>query len=114
MKILLDTCIAKSAREELKFAGYDVEWSGEWPEDPGDEEILKIAYEQKSILVTLDKDFGELAVLHNLPHAGIIRIVGIRTQEQGEILKLLLMRYEQELGKAAIITASKQKVRIRL
>jgi len=37
---------------------YDVVWAGEWPEDPGDEEILERAYLEGRILVTLDKDFG--------------------------------------------------------
>ncbi|MFW6147662.1 MAG: DUF5615 family PIN-like protein [Thermodesulfobacteriota bacterium] len=33
-----------------------------WPEDPGDEEILARAHNKECILVTLDKDFGELAI----------------------------------------------------
>lgn len=30
---------------------------------------------QRSILVTLDKDFAELAIVHDTPHSGILRIV---------------------------------------
>lgn len=63
MKLLLDTCIAKSARDILLASGYDVVWSGEWAFDPGDERILRMAYQQKRVIVTLDKDFGELVVL---------------------------------------------------
>ena len=48
---------------------------GNWPEDPGDEEILEYAYKEGRILVTLDKDFGELAIVHDTPHSGILRIV---------------------------------------
>ena len=29
------------------------------------------------VLVTLDKDFGELAILHGVAHAGIVRLVGL-------------------------------------
>jgi len=42
-------------------------WAGEWPEDPGDEEILERAHVEGRILVTLDKDFGELAIVYVTP-----------------------------------------------
>jgi len=29
------------AREEMAAAGHDTIWAGDWPEDPGDEEILE-------------------------------------------------------------------------
>ena len=61
MKVLLDTCVWGGARGELAGAGHDVVWSGDWPEDPGDEEILATAFREGRVLVTLDKDFGELA-----------------------------------------------------
>lgn len=49
-------------RAALAAAGHDVIWAGDWPSDPGDEEILDQAAAQGRVLVTLDKDFGELAV----------------------------------------------------
>ncbi len=63
MKLLLDTCIWGGAADELRMRGHDVVWSGDWDEDPGDEEILTTALAQRRILVTLDKDFGELVVV---------------------------------------------------
>lgn len=59
MKLLLDTCVWGPASQRLRSEGHDVVWAGEWPEDPGDEEILERAYIEGRILVTLDKDFGE-------------------------------------------------------
>ena len=60
MKVLLDTCVYGGGVEILEAAGYDVIWAGSWPRDPGDEEILRRAYNEGRILITLDKDFGEL------------------------------------------------------
>ncbi len=60
MRVLLDTCVAGSARDALRREGHDVEWVAEWPQDPGDDEILAHAARQRQVLVTLDKDFGEL------------------------------------------------------
>ena len=75
MKLLLDSCVWGGAAGRLRAAGHDVAWSGDWPADPGDEEVLARALAEGRVLVTLDKDFGELAVVRELPHAGILRLV---------------------------------------
>ena len=64
MKVLLDTCVWGGAKRELLEAGHEVDRGGDWRTDPGDREILTIAAATDRVLVTLDKDFGELAVLH--------------------------------------------------
>ncbi|MFZ5911561.1 MAG: DUF5615 family PIN-like protein [Chloroflexota bacterium] len=113
MKILLDTCVWGGVRHVLESVGHGVIWTGEWDQDPGDEEILSFAYREGRILVTLDKDFGELAVVHGLPHAGIVRLVNLSTRQQGEICLQVLSRYENSLEKGALITAEWDRVRIR-
>ena len=113
MKILLDTCVWGGVRKDLQIAGHDVIWAGEWDKDPGDEEILDRAYQEKRILVTLDKDFGELAIVHNLPHSGIIRLVNLSARRQAEICTRVLNKYVEELQAGAIITAELDRVRIR-
>jgi len=74
---LLDSCVWGGAVARLRAAGHDVVWSGDWPADPGDEDILAHALAEGRVLVTLDKDFGELAIVRELPHAGILRLVGL-------------------------------------
>ena len=39
VKLLVDTCISGAVREALQAAGHDVIWTGDWPEDPGDDEF---------------------------------------------------------------------------
>jgi predicted nuclease of predicted toxin-antitoxin system len=114
MKILLDSCVWGKARVELEAAGHEVVWSGDWPIDPGDEEILFHAYEQNQVLVTLDKDFGELAVLHGLPHKGILRLVNISARQQAEVCIRVFALHASELSQGAIITAEPGRLRIRL
>ena len=115
MKVLLDTCVAGSlVRPMLIDAGHDVVWSGDWESDPGDEAILTQAYQEGRVLVTLDKDFGALAVQQGKPHRGILRLVNLSTREQVEVCLLVLADYEPELTAAAIITADRSRLRIRL
>jgi len=113
MKVLLDTCVWGGVKENLESIGYNVIWSGDWERDPGDIEILSYAYNEKRILVTLDKDFGELAVLHGYPHCGILRLVDISAKQQAVYCQKILERYEKDLLDGAIITADNKKIRIR-
>lgn len=113
MKVLLDTCVCPLAIAELEGAGHDVVWSGDWPEDPGDEEILARAYAEGRVLVTLDKDFGELAVVGQKPHCGIVRLVDIRSLRQGRVCLHVLQVHGPELSEGAIVTAEPGRLRIR-
>ncbi len=113
MKLLLDTCVWGGVRTELVAAGYDVVWTGDWSEDPGDEEILATAYSEGRILVTLDKDFGELAIVRGTAHCGILRLVNLSTRQQATVCLRVLELYGNELASGAIVTAELGRVRIR-
>lgn len=113
MKVLLDTCVWGGAKRTLAVEGFDVIWSGDWPQDPGDEEILAQAHNDGRVLVTLDKDFGELAIHYQQPHSEILRLVNISARQQGPICHRILQQYGEELLAGAIITADANKLRIR-
>lgn len=93
MKVLLDTCVWGGTANELRAAGHDVIWAGDWPDDPGDDQILERAHADNRILVTLDKDFGELAIVFEKPHSGIVRLVSISARQQATICFRVLARY---------------------
>ena len=113
MKILLDSCVWGGSKQLLEAAGHDVIWSGDWPEDPGDEEILTQAHQEGRGLVTLDKDFGELAVVYGQPHSGILRLVNLAARRQGPVCQKILETYGEELQAGAVITADAQRIRVR-
>jgi len=105
-------CLGRST-VATSAAGHDVLWAGDWPEDPGDEEILDRANQEGRILVTLDKDFGELAVVKGVPHHGILRVVNIAARQQAVVCDQVVARYGDELLAGAIVTADGGRVRIR-
>ncbi len=114
MDLLLDTCVWGKATEELRAYGHNVIWAGVWAEDPGDTEILARAYAERRILVTLDKDFGEIAILKGQKHAGIIRLVNIPARAQAEYVAYALDTHGDALSKSAIVTVERSRMRIRL
>ncbi len=97
-------CLGRGA-SELRAAGFDTVWSGDWSEDPGDDEILS--------RVTLDKDFGELAIVYGKPHCGIVRLVNISAKQQAIVCIRVLALHGNELEGGAIVTAYTGRLRIR-
>jgi predicted nuclease of predicted toxin-antitoxin system len=113
LNILLDTCLSLQAREALQAAGHDVIWDGDWDHGPGDEAILALAFKERRVLVTLDKDFGAVAVLQGASHCGIVRLVNFRVSEQAPVCLRVLADHGQDLDKGALITAEPGRIRIR-
>lgn len=114
MKALLDGCVWGGAREVLVAAGHEVECVADWPRDPGDPEILAHAYRNHQVVITLDKDFGEIAIVRRHSHSGIVRLVTLRADQQGAAAVGALARYEEELPRGAIVTVEPGRVRVHL
>lgn len=113
MKILVDSCMAGSVPAALGDAGHDVECVGDWPADPGDAAILQHAARERQVVLTLDKDFGELAVVRQQPHAGIIRLVGFPSSQQAAASIAVIVHYAEELADGALVTAEQGRTRVR-
>ena len=114
MRLLLDSCISRFAVRELRAAGYDVVWVAEETEDPGDDVILEQAIKEHRILVTADKDFGDLIFVFEKPHPTIIRLVEIPARMQGKVLLRLIQTHKDELAKGALLTVERFRTRVRL
>jgi predicted nuclease of predicted toxin-antitoxin system len=91
----------------------DVVWAGDWSEDPGDEAILARAGVEGRVLVTLDKDFGELAVVRGARHAGIVRIVGLAARDQAVVCLQVLASHGALLEAGAIVTVEPGRICVR-
>jgi predicted nuclease of predicted toxin-antitoxin system len=113
MKLLLDSCVWGGATRTLREAGFDVVHAADWPIDPGDEQVLTVARSEGRVVVTLDKDFGTLAVMQGRPHCGIVRLVDVSAMRQGRACVEVLSMYADELASGAIVTVEPGRVRIR-
>jgi len=113
MKFLVDSCISRFVVTTLRSLGHDVFWVPEEGSDPGDEAILQKAVAEEYVLVTADKDFGDLVFIYDKPHPCIIRLVDLSPHAQGMILADVISRHGEEIAAHSLITVSKRKIRIR-
>ncbi len=72
MKFLADECCDAELVEALRSDGHDVFYVQETMAGAPDDEILKLAFDQERLLLTEDKDFGELVYRLRMPAHGII------------------------------------------
>src|SRR5262245_29895144 len=73
MRLLANENFPLDAVEALRGAAHDVLWIREDARGSADAQILQIAQDENRIVVTFDKDFGELAFRSKLPaQCGII------------------------------------------
>jgi len=67
MKLLANENIPAALTRSLRAAGHDVNWVSEMSPGITDTQVIELAIQQDRILVTFDKDFGELAFRRSLP-----------------------------------------------
>jgi predicted nuclease of predicted toxin-antitoxin system len=67
MRILANENFPEDAVEALRRAGYDVAWVRADAPGSSDRDVLRRAHSEDRILITFDKDFGELAFKIGLP-----------------------------------------------
>ena len=65
------------------------------------------------MLITLDKDSGELAIVMGRPHAGILRVSGFAARQQARVIEQVPSLHGTELQAGAVITALPGHLRIR-
>ncbi len=114
MKFLVDESSGKSVAKSLKSLGHDVIYVHDWEVGAADPDILQKAVQQKRIVVTNDKDFGELVHRSGLEHAGVLLF---RLQdEQIANRKRMILKVLEKCGdklQGNFVVATEQKIRIR-
>jgi predicted nuclease of predicted toxin-antitoxin system len=114
VKFLLDVCVSsRSLTESLVTAGHEVISAIALDPRATDELLLEHALGNDLVLVTEDKDFGELIFVRDHEHGPIVRLVELTVAEQVKALDELLAQYAGELSGRAIVTITRGRIRIR-
>ena len=96
MRFLVDESSGRALANLLKSAGYDVLFSRDVLPAADDEKLLEFAEAEKRVLISDDRDFGELILRFNKPAGGVIFLRTLTTdpEKRFEMMKNILDKAE--------------------
>ena len=114
MRFLADECCDTATVDTLREDGHDVLYAIESLRGATDDAILERAFTESRVLLTEDKDFGELVYRLRYPAYGVILL---RFDVQDAILKIprlrVLLDHEEDRIPGAFVVVNATKARLR-
>ena len=114
MRILIDVGVGKAVEEWLRKQGYDVLAVRDLDPRLPDSVILHRAVIEQRLVITMDKDFGELVYQSGQPHAGVLllRLEEADSRKKVSIVKKIFTRYVQQLvGSFSVYQRGRLRIR---
>jgi predicted nuclease of predicted toxin-antitoxin system len=110
MNLLADEGVDKQIVVRLREEGYSVSYVAEMAPGISDDIVLELANKEGSLLLTSDKDFGDLVFRLRRLSAGVvlIRLAGLTPAKKASVIS----KHSQELAKAfTVITPMGVRIR---
>ncbi len=114
MNFLADENIDRHIVELLRHEGFDVRYIAETDAGISDDEVLDIANMEDSLLLTADKDFGELVFRLKKITVGVllIRLAGLTPERKAKIVVETINKHGIELLNAfSVVTIGAIRIR---
>jgi predicted nuclease of predicted toxin-antitoxin system len=109
----IDSTIVAMLRED----GHQVWHFAEMDPGAADEQVLHLAQENDAVLLTADKDFGELVFRQHRISRGVIlvRLAGVSPRSKASIVRSVVDAHGEELLDAfTVVTAAAVRIRRRI
>ena len=92
MKFVADEDVDRPIVERLRQVGHEVWYMAEMEPGTPDEVVLSLAKGEDALLVTADKDFGELVFRLRRLTSGVVllRLEGLSPQKKAEVVSLAI------------------------
>jgi predicted nuclease of predicted toxin-antitoxin system len=117
MNLVADEGVERQIVEKLRQDGHAVVYVAELAPSISDDEVLQQANERQAVLVTVDKDFGELVFRLNRVAAGVvlIRLEGLTSTTKAMIVAQAIHDHETEMyGAFSVISPGIIRIRARM
>ena len=99
MNFLVDVGVGRGIERYLQKEGYDPKTVRDIDPRMEDAEIIRIAVAEKRMIVTMDKDFGELVHRCSMEHSGVLLL---RLEDASGSTKLQIFKHIMEKHSAQI------------
>lgn len=112
--IIFDENVDQCIIDRIKAQGFDVFSIRELNPGVSDREVIQLAKTKKGIIVTEDKDFGELVFSHNLKYCSVI-LLRYKQSDYEHVVKNIIKIVEHLSTQSdhRFFTVSKGKIRTR-
>jgi predicted nuclease of predicted toxin-antitoxin system len=117
LNFLADENVDRPVVERLRLDGYSVLYVADLYPGVSNGEVMEVANRTNSILLTADRDFGELVFQQQLVNLGVllIRLVGLSPIRKAEVIAIAIRDHSSELlGAFTVITAGTIRIRRRI
>lgn len=113
MRFLVDECTGPGVARWLKENGHDVFSVYDQARGEEDRSLIDIANREERVLITNDKDFGELVYRERAVHAGaiLLRLENERRANKIDVLQRVLENYETRLARRFVV-ATEERIRV--
>ena len=114
MNLLADEGVERQIVESLRQAGHDVLYIAEMEPGISDDVVLDEANTRQALLITLDKDFGELVYRQRLIHQGVIllRLAGLQlTTKANLVTQIIEQRGDEMLNAFSVVSPGVVRIR---
>ena len=114
MTLVADESVDGPIVQRLRDDGYDVLYVAELSPSVTDDEVLRQANDREALLLTGDKDFGELVFRQRLVYSGVVllRLAGLSNAGKAEVVAAAFREHEIEFS-GAFTVISPGHIRIR-
>jgi len=106
--------VERQVVERLRQDGHDVVYVAELSPSITDEEVLRQANARSAVLLTADKDFGELVFRQGLVHSGVIllRLAGLANVTKAQIVaEVCRDRTAELIGAFSVVSPGQVRIR---
>jgi len=114
LSFIVDVGVGTGIEKYLRLEGYDTKAVREIDPCMEDEEIIRIAVLENRMVVTMDKDFGELVYHSSMDHRGVLllRLENANGAEKLRVVKHIIENHDSQI-KNCFCVFQNDKFRIR-
>jgi len=116
VNLVADEDVDRPVVARLRQDGHDVVYIAELSPSVPDEDVLQQANARRAVLLTSDKNFGELVFRQRLVHSGVVllRLAGLANTTKAEIVgEVCRDRAAELVGAFSVISPGQIRIRHR-
>ncbi|MEW6357173.1 MAG: DUF5615 family PIN-like protein [Planctomycetota bacterium] len=113
MRFIVDVNVGRRIANFLVQEGHDAVWVGDLGQELPDTAILEMGFRDRRVILTIDKDFENLAFRRRLPFFAIVRLPSEPYPQTRSRLTDLLREHANDISPGNVVCVTSAGVRVR-